>query len=222
MAPHHVGNKLAPTGGSDLGQLALVAHTRAGWLSGGPSSAPGRAQGCPKHRSAVANQPLGPRWPAISAISALLRHRLRSASQPDYPTLTLTLTLTLTPTLTLTLTLTRLSSASHPGGDHYHKHVMDGVRLALDVQAGGTPPAPPAVPADVAQALYRASLGRHAPAERAAAAPAAAAPAAAPSAAKEPSSPRAQPSSPSSQRGSERGAGGATAAGAGRSRGVTC
>eukprot|EP00964_Phaeocystis_antarctica_P164319 scaffold142191_cov130-Phaeocystis_antarctica.AAC.3 len=50
-----------------------------------------------------------------------------------------------------------------------------------------------------------ASLGRHAPAERSAAAPAAA-PAVAPSAVKEPSSPRAQPSSPSSQRG-ERGAG---------------
>eukprot|EP00964_Phaeocystis_antarctica_P040338 scaffold23062_cov55-Phaeocystis_antarctica.AAC.2 len=82
---------------------SLVAHTRRLALRR-PLSAPGRAPGCPKRRSTSANQPLGPRWPAISAISALLRHRLRSASQPDYPNPNPNLTPTLTLTRTLTLT----------------------------------------------------------------------------------------------------------------------
>eukprot|EP00964_Phaeocystis_antarctica_P070675 scaffold43060_cov56-Phaeocystis_antarctica.AAC.2 len=42
-------------GGSDLGQLALRR----------PLSAPDRASGYPELRPASANQPLGPRWPAI-------------------------------------------------------------------------------------------------------------------------------------------------------------
>ena len=42
-------------GGSDLGQLALRR----------PLSGTDRASGCPELRPASANQPLGPRWPAI-------------------------------------------------------------------------------------------------------------------------------------------------------------
>ena len=45
-------------GGSDLGQLALRR----------PLPAPDRAAGCPELRPASANQPLRPRWPAISAL----------------------------------------------------------------------------------------------------------------------------------------------------------
>ena len=45
-------------GGSDLGQLALRR----------PLPVPERASGCPELRPASANQPLGPRWPAISAL----------------------------------------------------------------------------------------------------------------------------------------------------------
>eukprot|EP00964_Phaeocystis_antarctica_P129720 scaffold93599_cov63-Phaeocystis_antarctica.AAC.2 len=41
-------------GGSDLGQL--------------PLPVPDRASGCPELRPASANQPLGPRWPAVSAL----------------------------------------------------------------------------------------------------------------------------------------------------------
>ena len=45
-------------GASDLGQLALRR----------PLPVPDRASGCPELRPASANQPLGPRWPAISAL----------------------------------------------------------------------------------------------------------------------------------------------------------
>ena len=45
-------------GGSDLGQLALRR----------PLPVQDRASGCPELRPASANQPLGPRWPAISAL----------------------------------------------------------------------------------------------------------------------------------------------------------
>ena len=45
-----------------------VAQPSASWLSAGLLSASDCAPGCPKLRSASANQPLGPRSPAISAL----------------------------------------------------------------------------------------------------------------------------------------------------------
>ena len=45
-----------------------AAQTSASWLSGGPFQGQIMPQGCPELRPASANQPLGPRWPAISAL----------------------------------------------------------------------------------------------------------------------------------------------------------
>ena len=45
-----------------------AAQTSASWLSGGPFQGQIVPQGCPELRPASANQPLGPRWPAISAL----------------------------------------------------------------------------------------------------------------------------------------------------------
>ena len=52
-----------------------AAQASPSWCSGGLSlSASGHASGCPKLRPASANQPLGPRWPALT--SALLTSAL--------------------------------------------------------------------------------------------------------------------------------------------------
>ena len=54
----HSADLCGKQGASDLGQLALRR----------PLPVPDRASGCPELRPASANQPLGPRWPAISAL----------------------------------------------------------------------------------------------------------------------------------------------------------
>jgi len=47
-----------------------VARTSASWLQGGFPAAPNHASGCPKRRPASASKPLGPRRPAIPAVSS--------------------------------------------------------------------------------------------------------------------------------------------------------
>ena len=58
----------ASSGGAAPMRGNKVAQTSGSWFSGGFLSAPDHAynaSGCPELRPASANQPLGPRWPAI-------------------------------------------------------------------------------------------------------------------------------------------------------------